>query len=65
MTSTIAVVTRRTGVALAMSSATHHFVEVRPVTGWAHRDWPEQVVVLDLETAQSTQAAIETLAGRA
>jgi hypothetical protein len=63
MASSIAVVTQRTGMALAMSSATHHFVEVRPLAGWEQRDWTEQVVVLDLGTAQSTQAAIETLAG--
>jgi hypothetical protein len=46
-----------------MNSPSHHFVEVRPVSGWQARTWSEDVVVLDLETAESTLSAIETLTG--
>jgi hypothetical protein len=61
--SSIAVVTKRAGLALTMHTPTHHFVEVRPVAGWQTRTWAEDVVVLDLETAESTLSAIETLTG--
>lgn len=61
MTPSIAVVTKRAGLALTMNSPTHHFVEVRPIAGWQTRTWSEDAVVLDLGTAESTLSAIETL----
>jgi len=61
VTASIAVVTKRAGLTLTMNSATHRFVEIRPVAGWLERQWAEQVVVLDLESAEVTLAAIETL----
>lgn len=58
---TTAVVTKRAGLALTMQSPSHRFTEVRPVTDWLGRQWTEDVLVLDLETADLTLDAIETL----
>jgi hypothetical protein len=57
----VAVVTRRTGVTLTLGSKTHHLVEVRPVGDWLERSWVEDVIVLDLETADATVEAIDHL----
>ena len=58
---TIAVVTKRVGLTLTMQSPSHRFTEVRPAPDWLSRPWKEDVLVLDLETAEVTLDAVETL----
>ena len=57
----IAVVTKRAGFTLTLHSAGHHFIEVRPAAGWLERSWVEDVLVLDLETAEATPRPSSTL----
>ncbi len=57
----IAVVTKRAGFTLTMHSPGHHFTEVRPAAGWLERPLTEDVLVLDLETADAASAAVSTL----
>ncbi|HEX4818446.1 MAG TPA: hypothetical protein VFV66_37390 [Nonomuraea sp.] len=61
MSSSIAVVTKRAGLTLTMNSNKHRFHEIRPVAGWQDRSWVEDVVVLDLDTAEATTAALDAL----
>jgi hypothetical protein len=61
MSLSVAVVTKRTGVTLTLGSKTHHLVEVRPGGEWLERSWVEDVIILDLETAEATSAAVERL----
>jgi hypothetical protein len=57
----VVVVTKRAGFTLTLHSPNHHFTELRPATGWLHRTWTEDVVVLDLETAGATSQAVVDL----
>jgi hypothetical protein len=57
----VVVVTKRAGFTLTLQSPNHHFTELRPATGWLHRTWTEDVVVLDLETAGATSQAVVDL----
>jgi hypothetical protein len=58
---TTAVVTRRAGFTLTLHSPGHRFLEVRPTAGWLERPWPEDVIVLDLESSSVTADALATL----
>lgn len=57
----VAVVTKRAGLTLTMQAPGHRFSEVRPVAEWLERSWSEDVLVLDLESADLALDAIETL----
>lgn len=59
----IAVVTKRAGFSLTFHSPAHRFAEIRPASGWMQRSWPEDVLVLDLGTAEATEEAVSSLRG--
>ncbi|MDQ1602327.1 MAG: hypothetical protein QOE01_172 [Actinomycetota bacterium] len=46
---------------LTLSSKAHRLTEMKPTPGWTDRDWTEKVIVLDLEDAETTLAAVEDL----
>ena len=57
----IAVVTRRPGLSLTLTSKARRLTEVKPVDGWLERAWDEQVIVLDLADPQVSLSAVESL----